>query len=318
MAAISNINVKAYDDNLYVNNLHVNNENADDKANDKERKTIQANSLNLGTDIVENKREEARKKAMKVLGDTFSKDVAKDTEFDMRSKAIDELKNKIAEAKMSVKDVDEKLNNLQEEYGVQDGSKEQEDLILLKKEIDSNQDNLNVRLTDEEKAKLADIKAGGITEYQERALQLYERGSVNSSNLVDYERELEYQIKSLQAAKIDRLKSAPMVEASEEAEDILKEANEQIIGMLIDEVKENIDEKAEEAAEKAEKAKEEQEKLEELLDNKDDTARKDITDEIPLDKFDDITNIQAEIRKIVKDTGLSQEDMLGLTLDEDV
>ncbi len=284
------------------------------KSKEKSGNVVNGAGLSLAGDLVAQKRKDAMNRAMETLNKTFNKDIERDKELSGRQDRIDELKRMIRDAHNVIDEADKKLAELKEEYGIDDDSKEQKELDLLMKRIDSQQDNLDVELTDEEKAQLEEIDEKGLTEYQQRALQAYEPKSIQKSLIVDYEKELNKAIKSLQAAKIDDLKSAPMVESRKQADDILEAARKDIIGTLYEEAKEKIEEKAEEEKEKAEEAKEEQERLEELINKK--KEEKDITEEIPLDEYRKTDELRQELNTIVKDTGLSQEDMLGLKINQ--
>lgn len=285
-----------------------------DKSKEKGGNIINGANLNLGGDLVAQKRKDAMNKAMETINKTFNKDIERDKELAGRQDRIDELKRMIRDAHNSIKDADKKLADLKEEYGIEDDSDEQKELELLMKRVDSERDNLGVKLTDEDIAKLDEIDKRGLTEYQQRAVQAYEPKSIQKSLIKDYEKELNKEIKSLQAAKLDDLKSAPMIESRKQADDILQAASKEIISTLIDEAKEKIEEKAEEEKEKAEEAKEEQERLEELINKK--KEEKDITEEIPLDEYRKTDELRQELNTIVKDAGLSQEDMLGLKINQ--
>ena len=73
-------------------------------------------------------------------------------------------------------------------------------------------------------------------------------------------------IADIHSIKQERLKSNPMLEAQKAAEEILDAANDEVIGMLIQESQEYIDEKMAEEKEDAEKSMEEKEEREEQLD----------------------------------------------------
>lgn len=285
-----------------------------DKEKEKSSNVVNGARLNLGDNLVAQKRKDAMNKAMETINKTFNQDIERDKELAGRQDRIDELKRMIRDAHNNIIAADKKLAGLKEEYGIDDDSSEQKELELLMKRIDSERDNLGVKLTDEELGELKEIDKKGLTEYQQRALQAYEPKSVAKSLIKDYEKELDKEIKKLQAAKIDDLKKAPMIKSRKEADDILEAASKEIISTLVNEAKDKIEEKAEEEKEKAEEAKEEQERLEELLNKK--KEEKDITEEIPLDEYRKADDMRQELKIIVKDAGLSQEDMLGLKINQ--
>lgn len=309
MSSIKTVNI-----NINANELFgvADKNNKSKNPNGKNRGSINGADLNFGGNLVEKKRNAAMKKAVAALNKTFDKDLERDKELSGRQDRIDELKLLIRDAYNSMGDTDKKLADLKEEYEIDDAGSEQKELELLMKRVDS--ENSGTKLTDEELAKLDEIDKKGLTEYQERAIQAYEAKSVNNRLVEDYEKELNMGLATLQAAKIDDLKQAPMIDSRKEADSILEAARKEIIGDIVDESKKHIEEKFEEEKEKAEKAKEEKEKLEELINKR--KEEKDITEEIPLEEYNKADNIRQEIEAIVKDTGLSQEDMLGLAINQ--
>ncbi|MCI8307051.1 MAG: hypothetical protein HFH14_03275 [Lachnospiraceae bacterium] len=305
-----NININA-NESYNVADKNGRQDNAKEKKNGN---VINGARLNLADNLVAQKRKDAMNKAMQTINKTFNQDIERDKELAGRQDRIDELKRMIRDAHNRIKDADKKLVDLKQEYGIDDDSSEQKELELLMKRIDSERDNLGVELTEEEVDQLEEIDKKGLTEYQQRALQAYEPKSVDKSLIKDYEKELDKEIKKLQAAKIDDLKKAPMIKSKKDADAILEAASKEIISTLVNEAKDKIEEKAEEEKEKAEEAKEEQERLEELLNKK--KEEKDITEEIPLDEYRKADDMRQELKIIVKDAGLSQEDMLGLKINQ--
>lgn len=296
------------------NNVNEDTRSGKAKANKRNGSIVKATDLNMGEDIVASKRKKAMDKAVGVLSKALNNDVDTDKAFKKREDRIEELKLLIRDAYNTTKSADEKLASLQEEYNIDPESTEQEELELLMKRADSEREGLNVKLTDEEKAKLEKIDKRGLTNYQQEALDAYGPKSTAKEEIVNYKRELEMETKTLQAAKLDRLKSAPMIEADKQADDIVEAASKEIVNTLLEEAKENVDEKNEDAEEKAEEAKEEKERIEALA--KKEKEERDISEEIPLDEYEKIDDFRAEINKIVKDTGLSQEDLVGLKINE--
>ena len=65
---------------------------------------------------------------------------------------------------------------------------------------------------------------------------------------------------------MNRLKSAPMVGAAQQAGEIMESANKEIIGMIVEDGKNTVDEKMEEIKEDMEEAKEEKEEQDERIE----------------------------------------------------
>ena len=137
-------------------------------------------------------------------------------------------------------------------------SQEQQDLLLLEKEQDYKNGVLDEGLTDEEYDRLAEIHKKPLTGYQKQALELnnYAAGHKREIRRADYGMTAEKQ--NVSRIKLERLKTHAMVDAQGAADDIMDAANDEIIGMLVQEVKDQQDEKMDEEKEKRE------EKLDEM------------------------------------------------------
>ncbi len=146
------------------------------------------------------------------------------------------------------------------------GFQEQQDLLLLEKEQDYKNGVLDEGLTDEEYDRLAEIHKKPLTGSQKQALELnnYAAGHKREIRRADYGMTAEKQ--NVSRIKLERLKTHAMVDAQGAADDIMDAANDEIIGMLVQEVKDQQDEKMDEAKEKADEAMKEKEKREEKLD----------------------------------------------------
>lgn len=122
---------------------------------------------------------------------------------------------------------------------------------------------------------------------------------------------------------INQIKSVDMLNATDAAKKIMDSFNKEIMGMLVQEAKESLDEKAEEEREAAKKRAEEKEKLEEKIENHKEEAKgqKEILEkDSELERFqanveakfnDDtqVTNAQKDIRKILAQNNLISEDI---------
>lgn len=152
---------------------------------------------------------------------------------------------------------------MQEEYGVADGSQEQKDLELLEKYQNNMNGSSYDQFSDEELSRLKELQNAPLTEYQKKVLNL---NSMKGQVSVEADRK-QFEVNALTAsisdATLEQLKSRDMEKASDAADEIMDSANKEILGMLIEEGKNNADEKVEEEKEKAEEAadkKEEQDK----------------------------------------------------------
>lgn len=130
--------------------------------------------------------------------------------------------------------------------------------------------------------------------------------------------QLENQIEGLNMAirdtKLERLKKDPMVKASKEADAIMEAAGDEVLGMLIAEAKDHIDEEQEKREEQAEKIEEKKEAEEELIEKKDEREEelKELTESIQDPKTD---GVQKEIEEMMEQLKLIEEDLKGAKVD---
>ena len=218
------------------NDLFITNERAAASkraANNKSNgKTIFAGNMNKPTDIITAKRQQAQKKASKIVGDVFKS------------------------AKQIEKDMTAMLDKSQE--------------LLDQRIADRTAKNplSSIELTEEEEENLTEIHKAGLTNFQKEMLSM-------DNDVKEYENRIQSSEKAVEAIqqawgdmKIELLKSEPMQEAQETAEDILMTANKEIIGELRDEAVDHVEEKLEDVVEEAKKKAEEKEKEESKLETK--------------------------------------------------
>lgn len=106
----------------------------------------------------------------------------------------------------------------------------------------------------------------GPASYQKEMLELDKNESVYKQTIEDNNKSIVSENAIIRGIHLERLKTHDMVDTSKQADKIIESANKDIIGMMIEDVKENIDDKFEENQEKAEKKEEEKEKLEEKIE----------------------------------------------------
>lgn len=220
----------------------------------------------LGEGPVAKRREEARKQAWKVVENAWKNDRSVDDTIKSHRDSYAELENRKKEALAAIDETNQQKEALREQCGVDADSQEQQDLLLLEKEQDYKNGVLDEGLTDEEYDRLAEIHKKPLTEYQKQALELnnYAADHKREIRRADYGMTAEKQ--NVSRIKLERLKTHAMVDAQGAADDIMDAANDEIIGMLVQEVKDQQDEKMDEAKEKADEAMKEREKREEKLD----------------------------------------------------
>ncbi len=290
-------------------------------------KTIFAGNFNKKFDPIAQKKEQARKQAMKVVGDAWENDRKIDQSLEDSRNRIREYQKQIGEANSELGRIKEDRLALRDSYGVSEDSQEEQDLQLLVKRVDSQRSGSGVHLTEEEYERLAQIDEQGLTEYQQRSLDKYKSGDMYEREKAEAQQGIQAEESFIRATKRELPKNQGMLKAQATADDIMEAAGKEIVGMLIDEAKDHIDEEMEEkkeaAEEKAEEEKEEEEKIEKI---KEDKAEKEEFAEGVSEQVEDITkyvvemedtmgDVQQEIKKIMDEMKLLEEDMKGAAVD---
>jgi len=287
----------------------------------KGNKTVYAGNLNKIFDPVEEKRRQARAQAMKVVGDARAADKKIEQDIQKRRDKIAGYKEDLKTANKELKWFAEEREALREAYGVSEDSVEQQDLKLLEKRVDAKRGGS--QLTKKEWERLAEIDAAGLTEYQKRSMEMYEESRYYDDMKKAAEQGIEEESRALEAIRKALLKSKGMLKAQEQAEQIMEEASDRIIGMLMEEAKEHIDEEMEEKTEAAkEKAKEKEEEEERLKEIKEEREEKEAfaeqltnVTEYMVDLETTMGDVQKEIKKITEEMKLLEEDLKGAAVD---
>lgn len=319
------------------------------KAAKQQRKaTIFAGDLPLNKDPIALRRQQAQKKAMKFVLDAWNSD----RKIDQSQEEIRELqKTQWEEAEYNHKRVlecENRKENLQQKYGVEADSQEQKDLELLMRESHYDPDH---PFTEEEEARLEELRGQPRTEYQKKCLEIDHEQLIFESREESASSYAAYLQNSLTDMKIERLKFHKMADAQNNAEKVMEQASSEIQGMLLDEAKDHVDEtyeeKREEAEEKAEKQEAEEEKIElrkeqkELMEARIDAVREDSheAEEAQRDQDKDAreeasllmdmadagldvagasASVQAEIKDILNKMKLIEADIKGIEVDEEI
>lgn len=275
------------------------------------------------------KRAFAQKQAMKLIRDAWegSEKMTKSMSDmqDTQARKIAELNEK----NVGNKEIEEKKAALQEEYGVSSDSTEQKDLELLQKYQDNIKGVSFDEFSDEEIARLKELQNMPRTEYQNRVLALNDEKDRNSIEAQKLQNEIAGLTRSITETQKDQVISQEMIDAKDSSNKIMAAAEKEIVGMIIKEGMDQIDEDIEEVKEQAEELKEQKEEQQERIDE---TKEKREEQEELLDadakadkmsqnikiETDDKSNIneaQKEIRKILEDNNLINEDLKGINID---
>lgn len=278
---------------------------------------------------IQQKRDQARKQAMKLINDAWNADKKAADGVDALNKDKQNQLNRLSEYKQSLKEADEREKQLQEKYNIDPDSQEQKDLELLKKYQNYSNGSDYADFSKEEVERLKELQNTPRTEYQDKALMLNGyRGEVrNQISMAEYK--LMAISESVHDSKIDRLKSQDMLKADDSADWILDAAEKDVLGMVIDDAKENIDKKMEEEQKKAEEAAKKRDEQQERIDDSKQDAREQreiIRNDAKTDMLDinnglsgkDVNNVeevQKHIQKMLNDEKLINEDLKGIKID---
>lgn len=203
-----------------------------EKAEQGNRKTFFAGNSSLANDPIAEKRKEAQEKAWKVVSDAWDADKKIDKSIEDRQNHYNEMVEVVKEAQSHLKDINDQIDVLKEEYGI----------------------------TEETEFK------DWPDEYKQRYLELNKQASTFKEQIYDADKLMKDDIADIKAIALERLKSDPMADAQKTADAIEEAANKEIIGMAMQQAKDHIDEKMEEVEEKAEEKAEEEEAKEEKLE----------------------------------------------------
>lgn len=283
-----------------------------EKAETGERKTFFAGNSNLANDPIAEKRKEAQGKAWKVVSDAWDADKAIDKSVEDRQNHYNEMLEIVKEAQSHLNDINDQIDALKEEYGITEDMKYKD----------------------------------WPSEYKQRYFELSNQADVFKKQIYDADKLMKDDIADIKAIALERLKSDPMADAQKTADAIEAAANEEIIGIAMQEAKDHIDEKLEEAEEKAEEKAEEEEAKEEKLEDlqeikalqeaiiegtKEAVAEAEArrqeneTPELPLDELIKLTQMNTETDKAQKtldeikySMNLLEADLKGIEIDEEI
>lgn len=200
-------------------------------------------------------------------------------------------------------------------------AKNSEEMVGYKKELDK---------VLEREAELAERTDLSKEEYEQELLEIKQAKEHFTGRISDGRMIEKHTLQAISDIKIERAKSSPMVDATENAEEILAEAGKEIVGMLMEEAKEHIDtenEKKQAAAEeKAEKEKELEERIEAMKAEKEEKEENSAPETEYLEaatkqmvKIAETGEIvQKELKNIVGQLKLDLEDLKGAAVDKGV
>lgn len=299
--------------------------------------TFFAGAINGKIDPVILKKQMAQKRALKVVGDAFAADRKIDTEVADREARIKQMRAENLEAKKALQELETQKKEIGKEYGLGEEGLSEEDWNILDKGK-----KWHSTMSDTEKARYKEMEEQGLTEYYDRCKDFddlaepYQQMINDNTKLI---RSYESANEAVHKARLDLRKGNPMIKAQEEAEEIMEAARKEIIGMLVDEGKNHIDEelqeKVEQAQEEKEKKEEEEEKLEAIREDnaqiqdqveaarerahENEKRAEELIEALPMEEMLKMSNgtsdFQQELKEIMNKMKLVTEDLKGAAVD---
>lgn len=279
--------------------------------------------------VIQQKRQDAQKQAMKLIGDAWSKDQKAVSSIEGMNQQKSDILTEIQESMFYLEGIQKSKNDLQEEYAVDPESMEQKDLEVLEKYQNYLNGSDSPNFTKEEIKRLSELQNLPRTEYQNKSLEL--NGIAGELNKKIYAAKQKYDglSASIEDAILQQSKSQDMIKANNASDEIMDAASKKILGILVEEVKENADEKLEEdleeaneAAEKQEEkekhikeAKENREEQEKLIKNDMDAEQLAMNINMQKKTSEHMSEAQKKIKTILKDKNLINEDLKGIEID---
>lgn len=284
--------------------------------------SIFAGDLKLGQSDLIAKKDKMKKNAMKILTDAFSDDQKIDEGLDKHRSKIADLEKEASQASGEMNRIDELKEALKETYGITEDSTEQKDLELLEKKKSIDRGLSDAVLTREEKERLKNM--GPATEYQQAALEYHDIQLTWQERLSKIRDSITKENQIIESVQLARLKVHPIVDAQKDSKKMIEAAGKELIGGLMEEAKEKIDETIEDNADKASEIKEKEKKQEDAVraDKKEEKKKakkkNDITvpeeSEQPVEV--DWSKLLRQIKSMADKENLLEEDIKGLSVDQ--
>jgi len=254
--------------------------NKKSESNNQKITSIYAGNLNLARDPVEVRKANGQKQAIRAILETFSKELNIDSNIDEMRTKQEELRSDMSVYHDKLASVQKMKEELRKGYEVSEYSEEEMDVNLIIKGVNNPE-----ALTDEEKQRLESI--GSLTDYQKEMLECNKIETYWNNNLNNANSSINSISIAVNSIQLDRQKHNPVLEAKEAAQDIIDITSKEVIGMLLEESKDTIDEK---------------------LNNSDNTEKADEAD-AKNDK-DQTENVAAETEELLSNYKAKQEEML--------
>lgn len=278
---------------------------------------INASQLNLMQDPIQARRDKAQKEAMDILRGQFKSDGVIDTDLKERRGRIAENKETAAAALKEINAISEEQEKLKESYGIEADSQEQKDLELRMKFNEAMKPGSQVKLTEEDWERYQEM--GPMTEYQRAAMSLEADKGKWRKEIDEAQKVISSETQVIRATQQEVVKHHGMDDAVAAKEEYQKAASKEIIGMLMEEGKDHIEEKVEEAVEKGEEQKEAKEELEELREEKKAEREENMPQPDNLLELHKIQkDVEEQLKNILEEQKLLKEDLKGVKVNSAV
>ena len=262
-------------------------ESGNEKGN---RRTVFAGDLNMDPslqDRIRQRKEQARQEAMKIVRDTWDNAREVERELDGSRERISRLQEDSMQVQERLRDIGQKKQELGEIYGVTEDTPEE----------------------------------AWPQEYRDRIKELNDYEDYNERALAKNQQGVMAENAAIRGVRREMRKKAPMIAAEKEAEQKLAAADDEIMGMVVDEAKEYQEEKQTKREEQAEKLKEKKEETEELRKKREEgqSLPEELAEEVPveevleLDRSED--DMRREVQSIMDKMKLAAEDLKGAMVD---
>lgn len=296
----------------------------------KGRKTFFAGDTNISANesIIASKRKLAQKQAMKLIEDAWQRDNEKSDSIKKMGDKISSNKESIMQSNSKLKDLEESKEALREKYGIAADSDEQKDLLLLEKYQDRKNGLKTEPFTKEEIARLKELQDIPRTEYQNKVLEVNDVVDELKMDIVKKSNENIGLGESILEANTDLTASQNMQNAKLASDKIMEALSDEIKNLILNEAKEHIEEKMAEEKEKAEKLEEEKEEKEEKIEEAREKRKEQealieadieasrLEQEVKVDAdYSGNDSLQKDIKKIIQDNNLLDDDLKGIKID---
>lgn len=281
-------------------------------------------------DRIAQKRQLYGKQAAKMIKDADATERKIDKSIEDARAQVKESIDLLGEYGKKIKEMDEHIAQAKEQFEVEDDSQEQKDLEILLKAQRKNSHMPTEGMTEEEAERYKEIKDQEPTDYQKMALDFYAQRDHYSYECGKAEMKITAINDVIRKIRIDRPASQVMLDAQRNKEELMDAASKEIVGMLMEDAKDKVDEKAEEVKEAAEKREEAKEELEERLEAvKEDKEQSEEAVESAQEaaaelakhviESDDLNNsIDEEIKKRMEALQKELEELKGISIDQSV